>query len=744
MSFPSISIRASRPANDMVCRSAPVLRREDGTPASLNEEERSVEFVASTEARVLMYDWSEGRVEEVLLAAGRQSDDQTVLLDNHNRYETPGVIGSFRNLRTEGEQTIGRAVFSSVAPAPAIFTKVKEGHLTDVSVGYRVLEYTLVKPGQSAVIAGRTWKAGALPLKVVTQWRLLEVSVTPIGADSNAKARSKTQHNGGRHMDKLKQWLQARGLAQNATDDEARALLGQIVAEATENGDTALLDEIRGLMETDDGEGDGEHGNPGGGSNPPTGGGNGRRSQPNPPAGGGTPGPGVLPTPEQIRQQAIADERARVSAIRAMGEEFGLGDEAQHCIDQNMDEGQAERHMLRVAVRGQSGVARIGGRVQVAVDAHDKLRAAGAAAFLLRSGATEISEAQFVLLRPANGIRREEVMAGAREMAYYSDMEMARYICEQNGIATRGVTPSDIATRALATGDFAHIIESGLRLSIAEGWEAEMLNETWQNVFDAREDARDFEEHKELRTGEVGDLLEIAEGGGYSYTDFGETAETYRVYKYGRKYAVTFELVLANRLGVSILNAAKLGEAAERKTGDVAWAPFLANPAMSDGVAIFHADHANLAAGAAVGAVGVSPLDTAVAAMGNHLDIGGARRLNIMPVYYIGARTVMGASEQFFKTARLDSESAALNKANIYSGDYFKRVYEARLNDDPTSWYLAARKGKTVRVHFLQGHRQPVVTRIEDPGHDSVALQIRHVVGSHMTDYRGVYKNPGQ
>ena len=64
--------------------------------------------------------------------------------------------------------------------------KTREGHLTDYSIGYRVLESFFVPDGQKQMIAGDEYEG---PVKVATKWELKELSATPIGADEFAKAR---------------------------------------------------------------------------------------------------------------------------------------------------------------------------------------------------------------------------------------------------------------------------------------------------------------------------------------------------------------------------------------------------------------------------------------------------------------------------------------------------------------------------------------------------------------------------
>ena len=196
-----------------------------GIPSTLNEEDRSVEVVGATENPAEVWDWDRWEVvNEVLLMDGCEIPQgrQVVLLDTHQCYGTASVIGSYRDMRVEGDQMIGRAYFTSLPEGDGPFTKLREGHLTDFSVGYRVLESEWIPAGKTATIQGRKYTG---PLKVSTRWVPREESVCPIGADELAKARSKNTNQVIREAktmnEELRKKLIARGLDPNATEEEA-------------------------------------------------------------------------------------------------------------------------------------------------------------------------------------------------------------------------------------------------------------------------------------------------------------------------------------------------------------------------------------------------------------------------------------------------------------------------------------------------------------------------------------------
>jgi len=109
------------------------------------------------------------------------------LLDSHNRASISGVLGSARNFQKNGNTLEAEVAFAETEGGRNAAVNVKDGHLTDFSVGYYPVEAVYLESGERREIGGRTLQG---PMKVTTQWQLRELSVTAIGADRAATARS--------------------------------------------------------------------------------------------------------------------------------------------------------------------------------------------------------------------------------------------------------------------------------------------------------------------------------------------------------------------------------------------------------------------------------------------------------------------------------------------------------------------------------------------------------------------------
>lgn len=168
--------------------------------ATLNEDDRTVDIVIATEGRVEVYDWAADRiVEEVLRIDAGEFPAQIPLLANHSRWSLEDILGSARNFRDETladgtRAKIGTATVMRDNPkAERAWSAIRQGHLTDFSVGYRVHDAEEVRAGEKRTIAGQEYAADRRTLRVATRWTAKEVSAVPIGADPRAKARSASE-----------------------------------------------------------------------------------------------------------------------------------------------------------------------------------------------------------------------------------------------------------------------------------------------------------------------------------------------------------------------------------------------------------------------------------------------------------------------------------------------------------------------------------------------------------------------
>jgi hypothetical protein len=347
----------------------------------------------------------------------------------------------------------------------------------------------------------------------------------------------------------------------------------------------------------------------------------------------------------------------------------------------------------------------------------DKVRAAAGDALIIRGGG-----------------QVEQPVAGHDAFLGLSLRELCREMLQRAGHRVPS-QPQAMILRALSSSDLPNIMANVANKFLLDAYQT--APETWRAWCDTGT-LNDFKQATLLRATELSDLQQIPEGGEYTLLQIGEGKENVQLAKYGGRFAITWETIINDDLGVLTEVPAKLGRAAARLVGDVAYAVLTANAAMGDGVALFHtATHGNLAStGAAPGTDSLGDAETAIA---TQTDAKGAQ-LNIPAEYFLGPRALKPTAEQFFGTLYLGAEYLK----NVYADPYFTRVYDARLDADSASaWYLAGPKGYTVKVFFLSGEPNPFLARREGFDVDGIEIKVRQVVAAKALDWKALYKNPG-
>ena len=152
--------------------------------------------ILTTEQPVEMFDWSRGDyVPEVLLMSGMKLRGESIkLLDTHNTDSVKNVLGTFTNIQIHeaGKRNVpynfadGQIEISKAEPE--VETKLVEGHINEMSVGYRYsdekTEY--LEEDETKTINGQKFTG---PLNIRTEWHAQEASLVPLGADDQAQIR---------------------------------------------------------------------------------------------------------------------------------------------------------------------------------------------------------------------------------------------------------------------------------------------------------------------------------------------------------------------------------------------------------------------------------------------------------------------------------------------------------------------------------------------------------------------------
>ncbi len=667
-------------------------------PGTFDEKARAARFVATTEQPAMVWDWDRWDfVSEILMRDGMALPvtNQVPLLDSHSRASVTDVLGSaadFQNCDADGVPGKDCLVsFSSVKEGQDAATKVREGHITDVSVGYRVTESYWVPEGEKQIINGVTYEG---PVKVSTRWELGELSLVPIGADNLAKVRSllsgpgadngRQQHDGGSTMHKCPncgkdydgQHCACGYRADQAPDTNTRGAQGQPATAARAEGgsqQTLTADQVRAQIE-----------------------------------------------------ESQRAERERVNGINDAVAVAGLDASlARTMVDSGVSLDTARAQIFeKLKERGPALGAAAGLSLEVGTEAREKLRTAAIDGLALRGG-----------------LRIEKPAAGATDFRGMSLLDLARECLEAVGVRTRGMDKRTLAARALSpasSSDFPALMGAVVgRHLLAAYAEAPA---TWR-PFVAITDATDFKDMYGIKLSEAPDLDSLNENGEYKTATFSDKQEKYRVITKGRMVRLTRTMIINDDLRAFTRIPMLFGSAARRMESDAVYSLITGNPTMSDGKALFHADHKNIVTAAALSSDGLSAGRTL---MKKQKGMNRAT-LSIAPAFLL-------TPDELETDAEILLRSMALPDANMSSGVFnpwagkLTPIAETRLSDSSaTAYYLVAHPNQApvIEAAYLMGEQQPFIDEEVEFSSDALAVKVRHDFGAGLVDHVGINKNAG-
>lgn len=430
---------------------------------------------------------------------------------------------------------------------------------------------------------------------------------------------------------------------------------------------------------------------------------------------------------DETRATVVAALRQRnddiVAALKPYAAIDGIAEfQVQALADPDLTIDAVRARALEIVGRHAAPAAGGGGRVEFGKDAADKFRAGIESALLIRAGLAANDTAN-----PFRG---------------YSMKEIARECLAQSGQNTRGMSSMEIVAAGFTgTSDFPNVLANVAEKAVLKGWaEAAETFDQWTTVGELA----DFKPAKRVDLNVFPSLAQVPEGGEYKYGYTGDRGETVQLATYGRMFAITRQAIINDDLGVFTRIPQKMGRAAKRTIGNLVYAILTGNPNMADGVALFHANHANLLTAAAINSASVDALRVAMAKQKDPEN--NASALNIPIKYLIVPVALGGAARQ---VANSEYEVGATNKNNTVPNTVrglFNVVEDARLDvASATAWYGAADPSlfDTVEVSYLDGQSTPYLEQKQGWDVDGTEFKVRIDAGVKALDFRTLAKNPG-
>lgn len=341
--------------------------------------------------------------------------------------------------------------------------------------------------------------------------------------------------------------------------------------------------------------------------------------------------------------------------------------------------------------------------------------------------ATRAGEALFHRSNPGH-----QLSAEARQYAGFGLADLARDCCRRSGIAITGMTGETIITRAMhSTSDFPLI------LADTTGRE---LRQAYQNAPSgirpaARQvSAKDFRARRVLGLGNAPALDPINEGGEFTFGTIAETGESYKLGTFGKMFTLSRQAIVNDDLGTFADIPRSMGQAAREAENRILAELLTANPVMSDGKAVFHADHGNAKASLTY----VTAFNTLI----DHARTGLRRQtgpsgdyINAVPRFII----VAPEDEGLVEAGLAEIYPATADDVNLFHGK-LSLLVDPRLAQG--NWYVAADPAACpgLEIAFLAGAEGPQVESRPGWNTDAMEFRVRHDVGAGFVDWRGWYR----
>jgi phage head maturation protease len=160
-------------------------------PYSTDDREKSFRAIVATDSVIKRIDKNQ-EFNEIQSIGGIEfpPSGRVTLLDSHKSDTVTSVVGSAQNfIRKLYEKPCALECdifFSSTKKGLAAFQNVKEGHLTDCSIGYKIIDFEWLEAGLTKDVNGITYGKYNYRVKIIKKSLLTEVSLTILGADPRA------------------------------------------------------------------------------------------------------------------------------------------------------------------------------------------------------------------------------------------------------------------------------------------------------------------------------------------------------------------------------------------------------------------------------------------------------------------------------------------------------------------------------------------------------------------------------
>jgi hypothetical protein len=727
-----------------------VMRMVEVRREQADDTTKSVPVVIASEFPVERYDDSGNMYREVLLMEGvrfRANRQQLPIVDSHDRSTVRNVLGSVRNIRTEGTQLVGDATFARDTDSQIAYEKLLDGHLTDFSITATPGAARELKRGESELLADNEIQG---PAVIITEWTPTDASLVAAGADETSTVRELLRsyfpsRKESRRMisEGMKAALVAKGMPEQIEDGEQA--LAWAVGFLTEEVPAAPIESEMDEKPEEVAMSEDEESAP--------------------------------MEEEEIANKREEDSEEKEEVEKAVSRALRAEQKRQKEIRAIVSSAKIERAFADKLC--DDGVSLEVARQRILQRMIDNGKPTGSGPTVVREGRAELRKAMrsglIARALQASGARNCQLDDEDRAKGYenFSRMGMLRMVersLQADGLDTLRLDPKTMVMVAFnhrptierlqnsniirdafhTTGSFSNLLMDASYKTLLRGYDEALY--TWSIWARQAPSVPDFKNINRIRFSESPDLEHVPENNDYPEGRMSDSKEVYNVEKFGKLFTVTWETVVNDDLDAISRIPQMHGNAARRTQNKKVYEVLTSNPTMGDNKALFANDHAsgdNTSGSAA--APSVETLNAAFVKMMKQKGLNSDAIINVQPRFLIVpvaySATALQVVGSIADPSVGGSAAGNSNTLNIYGPNGSRPlqvVAEPQLDShSATNWYLAADTAQidTVELSFLQGEENPVLEQEWDFDKDCYKFKVRQTFGVKAIDWRGLFRN---
>ncbi len=320
----------------------------------------------------------------------------------------------------------------------------------------------------------------------------------------------------------------------------------------------------------------------------------------------------------------------------------------------------------------------------------------------------------------------------------YAGFRMLDMICDLAQARGERLNPRDQnalmerAVGAHSTSDFPLLLADAANKALLANYAAA---EPTYRLIAAQRSFTDFRDHSFLRIGDFPTFQETNEAGELKYGTLSENREKVRAKELNAGIAIGRRALINDDLSALADFSSMIAIRAASDENARVYGLLAANAALSDGKALFHADHGNKATTGAV--LSVASVGLAVAALRKQKSLDGVP-LNLAPRFLVVGPDTELAARQVLAAIT----AAKAGDVNPWAGT-MELVVDANITG--AGWYVMAdpAAAPSLVYGYVSGAEGPQIRTEIDFDTRAVKVAAGLDFGCGVIDFRGLYKNEG-